>query len=515
MYRTSWLARAAATVSLLIAPSIALAQYYPPSTPLLLAAGGTVQAPMTVNSTFNVTGLTTVGGAGITSPSGDTLFLKGAGTNGAVQLYSNSTLMATIGGTGQDIAPNTYIFLPGGTWGSGALAGNTAPITQVENFAGSTSNPQATFGMFLLQNDNSTTGNNTGITEELNLTGTGVTGAPIAINGVLNVTTTTGNTNPVPYVGITGKCNLDANDGLSGTPSGGSTCEGGNFVGSIGAGIEGSVVGVEFDTFEGAGAIIKSRLGVAIADTSAGVGVQALVDDDALEFGNQYAPSSSLGFKNGISFGSVGANFPVFTAGTLITGVGAYGSPFAVDAGIDWRLGTFSTAFFQMPGASMDGSGTLRLGHTFLSDSGSGLTITPTGSVGTAATPVAGGSGFAVVAGQTTVTVGDGYHGRWAATISGGQITALALISAPYIEGTPPVVAVPLTALYGQPGTGATATINWGTGTSFTIAGTLGLTVATWADTNTCTAGQVSVDSTYIYVCTASNTVKRAALASF
>lgn len=43
----------------------------------------------------------------------------------------------------------------------------------------------------------------------------------------------------------------------------------------------------------------------------------------------------------------------------------------------------------------------------------------------------------------------------------------------------------------------------------------LSLTPSTWADTQTCTAGQIAVDGSYIYVCTATNTVKRAALSAF
>ena len=45
--------------------------------------------------------------------------------------------------------------------------------------------------------------------------------------------------------------------------------------------------------------------------------------------------------------------------------------------------------------------------------------------------------------------------------------------------------------------------------------GVIGLTPTTWADTHTCVPGQIMVDSGYIYVCTATNTVKRAALSSF
>src|ERR1700677_825039 len=39
--------------------------------------------------------------------------------------------------------------------------------------------------------------------------------------------------------------------------------------------------------------------------------------------------------------------------------------------------------------------------------------------------------------------------------------------------------------------------------------------LTTWTDTQTCVAGQMVVDANYIYVCTATNTVERAALSSF
>ena len=39
--------------------------------------------------------------------------------------------------------------------------------------------------------------------------------------------------------------------------------------------------------------------------------------------------------------------------------------------------------------------------------------------------------------------------------------------------------------------------------------------LTTWADNHTCTTGQMTWDASFIYVCTASNTVKRATLATF
>jgi hypothetical protein len=45
--------------------------------------------------------------------------------------------------------------------------------------------------------------------------------------------------------------------------------------------------------------------------------------------------------------------------------------------------------------------------------------------------------------------------------------------------------------------------------------GVIGMTPTTWADNQACVAGQIMVDSGFVYVCTATNTVKRAALSTF
>lgn len=52
-------------------------------------------------------------------------------------------------------------------------------------------------------------------------------------------------------------------------------------------------------------------------------------------------------------------------------------------------------------------------------------------------------------------------------------------------------------------------------GLPVSMAGVFGVTPASWVDTQTCTAGQITADASYIYVCTATNTVKRVALSSF
>ena len=47
------------------------------------------------------------------------------------------------------------------------------------------------------------------------------------------------------------------------------------------------------------------------------------------------------------------------------------------------------------------------------------------------------------------------------------------------------------------------------------VNGVFGIPQATWVDNQACTAGAISVDANFIYVCTATNTVKRASLSSF
>lgn len=59
--------------------------------------------------------------------------------------------------------------------------------------------------------------------------------------------------------------------------------------------------------------------------------------------------------------------------------------------------------------------------------------------------------------------------------------------------------------------------VNIGNSTSAPVFvfGTLGIPVATWTDTQTCAVGQISVDASYVYVCTSANVTKRAALSTF
>jgi hypothetical protein len=337
---------------------------------LTAAASGTglaVTNNETVGGTLGVTGLLTATG-GITAPSSSALVLTGGGSSTTTQIKNGpnggGALMLELGGSSQSVAPQTDIALPGGTWGSGTLVNNVAPIYQNETFAGSTTNAQAGFGAFLQQTDNSSnTLNGTGLTENLILNGSGVFGYRAAGSFVLTINAGTGNTVSQAYTGLTGKCQMNATDSNI-TGGGGSVCFGGNFVGTVAAGVTtAGVTGVEIDTGEGIGSVPLVRVGLGIVDLntvngSSTTGVQGSQDDVALALNNQYAPSSTAGFLNGLEFGRYGGNFPVATNGTLIFGQGAHGIGFTVANGIDWHLGT-ATGYWYKYGsvASMDGSG--------------------------------------------------------------------------------------------------------------------------------------------------------------
>ena len=289
-------------------------------------------------------GLVTVALQGITSPSGVNLTVTSGGAANPMlfKLGPNGSgaIMLELGGNANNVAPQTNIALPGGTWGVGSLANNLAPIYQNAAFSGSTTAAGASFGAFLQQTDNSSnTANGVGFEENLILNGSNVIGYRQAGQFVLNVNVATGNTVGQDYVGLTSKCYMSATDA-----SGASACFGSNPVSTIGPNVTASQnVGQEVDTWEQSGAVITDRIGQQIVDIGGTTyGTQASRDDMALSLSNQYAPSSTFGFKVGLSFGRAGGNFPVYTSGTLIGAQGSSGSTFTVAQGIDWHLGTFT-----------------------------------------------------------------------------------------------------------------------------------------------------------------------------
>ncbi len=271
---------------------------------------------------------------------------------------ANGTVLGN--SSGSTAAPSALTTLPdgltlgatalfGGTWGSGSLTNNRAPIWQNVTFAGTTTNAAAAFGLFLQQSDNSSnTGYagvaGVGVNEHLTVNGSSSVGQRIAGQFIVDSSAASGNVTDPQHIGLGSKCNMNTTD----TPSGGSSCFGLNAVASANASITAKqIVGAEIDTWTQTGATIQDRIGAQIVDvTGATYGAQATRDDVSLTLNNQYAPSSSLGYKIGLEFGRTGGNFPVYTTGTMIYGQGNAGGGFTVAHGIDWHLGTFTTDSF-------------------------------------------------------------------------------------------------------------------------------------------------------------------------
>jgi hypothetical protein len=245
-----------------------------------------------------------------------------------------------MGGSPLFIYPQVPIVLPGGTWGTGSLASNTAPLSQSATFSGTTTS--LALGASLLQNDNSSNINGMfGINETLLLTGSGAVGARTAGAFSVKVLAVTGNTaGGVGFVGEAGLCELAVTDG-----GGGNTCFGSNPQAVLDAGVTGSINGMTVNLAEGVGSTPLARIGIIFGDTVANgaVGVQATGPDDIIfAMNTQYVPSSTEGFRVGIGFGLYSGFFPVATTGTLINGEGVHGSGFTVANGIDWHLGAFT-----------------------------------------------------------------------------------------------------------------------------------------------------------------------------
>jgi hypothetical protein len=340
----------------------------------LLLGGGLSTDGTSLNTAFpatggTLTGLLTMNGGAVVSGGLTADFLTAA--SGSTQLlfkesaYGN--ILLELGGSLNDIEPKTNITLPFGTvtWGSGAALNNVAPIYQIVNYAGTTTNPASALGIYLNQSDaSSITTGSAGISDVTNLA-TGEVGERESAQFILNVNGTS-NTTPQGYTAVNMKCNLFATD-PPGTalPANGSTCFGENPVAYAGPGVIAyAIVGSEINTWLDPTATVAARLGLQIVDTLGGAGTyggQATQDDIMLSFNNGYAPTSTMGYKVGIEFGRYLGAFPIATTGTLIYGQGFQGAAWTVANGIDWHIGTFTGNSWNDGHVSFSGAGDVLL----------------------------------------------------------------------------------------------------------------------------------------------------------
>lgn len=125
-----------------------------------------------------------------------------------------------------------------------------------------------------------------------------------------------------------------------------------------------------------------------------------------------------------------------------------------------------------------------------------------------------------LISAATTFTAG-----LYIADTTTSLTAAVSVSDAIHIEGSGAVNGIG----FGNGGSVVNANIYSPSANALTIAATSGVTftgratatllavssLTTWANNQTCTAGQIMVDASFIYVCTAANTVKRATLSTF
>jgi len=190
--------------------------------------------------------------------------------------------------------------------------------------------------------------------------------------------------------------------------------------------------------------------------------------DAMLSLSNQ----GGVGWKDGILFSAANSSHPIGADGTLIRSVGG-----SVANGIDISGTTISGSAFKSPGFTLDGSGTVSLNHLFLGTGASAYLMSNDSAdlyVGTH-----GAKTMYFVTGNTI---------RGAMTSSGAVVFNAGL------EGTTVGAASPST------GSFSTLRVNSAPPSSSGSAAT---------------AGQMTWDSNYLYVCVATNTWKRVALSSW
>lgn len=264
-----------------------------------------------------------------------------------------------------------------------------------------------------------------------------------------------------------------------------------------------------------------------------------------LMLGSQGGASNAGQFHKGIVFGGLAdydSAWGIRPDGTLIEarytqtygGVGKTAplTPATAYRGVDWTLVNFTESSghaFASSGFLVDGKGSLNLAGTTITTTSTSTSIDTTGVRASAVAVSAGGGGGSGSAPNNYFPdeiVYDDYSGQYRIdTINPatGAVTGLTMVSAPSVIGATPSNPV---ATKGGSGTGLTLTLTWPASTLLalqpsggrtTLGGPLQLRASTPPATSssTGTTGQVEWDSGFLYVCTATNTWKRATLATF
>jgi len=334
-------------------------------------------------------------------------FLGGAGglirmvtTDPLRFVMNNNVQAASFDATGNFLEVNTLRgghvssrpdLVGGTTWSSGIAAEGVSNLYVAGSVTGTTGTGSAAVNYFGIPSDNlncaaSGAGACNGLLMAHNFGGAAMIGPRNVINGLGNLTSTSGNTTGSGASYVAGQFTMQAavNDNGTALTTGGARgfIYGINPVAHLfsGATYFQQAVGAEVDYAVDTGASALDVIGMQIVALSSHA-VPGTRDDVVLSLNSQSTGLAAVG----LGFGRAGGAFPVSSSGTIIYGQGNGGSGFSVANGIDFHLGTFS-------------GNTWNDGKTVLTGAGQ-MSMTKMTASGTA--PGAGKMRFEVVAGTT------------------------------------------------------------------------------------------------------------------
>jgi hypothetical protein len=198
--------------------------------------------------------------------------------------------------------------------------------------------------------------------------------------------------------------------------------------------------GLEIDVEADTGATYQSATGLAVVATTAHKQAGLLKANTAITVGAQ---TNSNGFEIGYAVSSWGLG----ASGTVFLADFAADKPtFTVTRGFDLRALTATSDIFAASNFAIGPTGRVRVGTGYFDVTATGAALSADGAICTAGT-LTGSVATTFASDGNSYYVDDPYGGMWIVTFPNGtsSITAITLVSAPVVKGTPPANPITLT----------------------------------------------------------------------
>lgn len=376
--------------------------------------------------------------------------------NTALRLSAGPIIATNINAASRTRLGRTSI-QPGSVSFSGAFSSNEAPFAVLMTATGTptgTSGSTFYYNKIAISSDTATCGaslEGAALGIEHNV-GAGATGSRRGLGVNLSQVSQTGASgigdNPF-FEGIVGIVGITATEGGTDTSLTGSKGHSFAYAGysRLGASVTNwhSMAGMELDLSAAAGATYAVEVGLQIIHLSTH-GAQGARLSSAIVISDQ--SGSGAGWKSAIRISHPEGVWALDTTkGEILTarlGNGYTTSPQDALNGINFLDANFSGYAYQSQGVAIDGDGVVRVGTLYLTPSSDGVTLSASGSVGTAEGATISGAG--IVSGGTSGFVVNAILRHRAsgavytvATVNGsGQVTSVNVYRQAYVDGTPP-----------------------------------------------------------------------------